>query len=84
MSSTVLSEAQRLYTTAYSRWCHELSHDKNVTTAKDIAMYLCDQLTEATNWAGVIDDEIEDNSKEFWIAVKNTIEQSNHLELYKP
>lgn len=71
MATTVLSEAQRLYTTAYSRWCYELSHDKNVTTAKDIAMYICDF---ALPW----------DEHYFWKAVKSTIQRSNHLSLYKP
>jgi hypothetical protein len=33
--------ADRLYEDAYTRWCHELSHDKNHITAKDIALYVC-------------------------------------------
>ena len=39
-------KAQQLYNDAYMRWCHELSHDKNVLTSKNICIYICNQLLE--------------------------------------
>lgn len=65
------NQAERLYTTAYKRWAMELSHDKNVTIAKDIAIYLANELRETT------DDEI-------WSDVRKVLVESNHNELYKP
>lgn len=41
---TPKEKADKLYKDAYTRWCHELSHDKNHLTAKDIAGYVCDEI----------------------------------------
>ena len=41
---TPKEKAEQLYKDAYMRWCYELSHDKNVLTAKDIANYVCDEI----------------------------------------
>lgn len=41
-------KAKQLYDDAYSRWCTELSHDKNKLIAKAIATYVCDELLEYT------------------------------------
>jgi hypothetical protein len=68
---THIQSAQQQYTTAYQRWALELSHDKNVTIAKDIAKYVC----EYTMSSG---------GKKYWEEVQRLIGESNHTELYKP
>jgi hypothetical protein len=37
-------KAKQLYDNAYSRWCTELSHDKNKLIAKSIAEYVCNEI----------------------------------------
>lgn len=71
---TALEKAQQLYTRAYSRWCFELSHEKNYITAKDIAESMC---TEVLGYMGA------DRGYEFWTEVKSILTKSNHQELYK-
>lgn len=66
-------KAQQLYRDAYTRWCYELSHDKNVLTAKNICEYICNQ---------VIGDMGADRGYEFWTEVKWFIINSTHQELY--
>jgi len=70
---TPQEKASKLYTDAYTRWCYELSHDKNVTIAKDICLYICRE---------VLGDMGADRGYEFWSEVKTIIEKSNHNELY--
>jgi hypothetical protein len=43
---TPKEKANQLYDDAYSRWCNELSHDKNILIAKSISTYVCDKLLE--------------------------------------
>jgi hypothetical protein len=69
---THIESAQNLYTTAYQRWSLELSHDKNVTIAKDISKYICEHSVSCGG------------GKEYWKEVKRLIGESNHTELYKP
>jgi hypothetical protein len=59
-------KAQQLYNDAYMRWCHELSHDKNVLTSKNICIYICNQLLEYM---------VTDIGYEFWTEVKQEIEK---------
>ena len=66
-------KAQELYTRAYSRWCFELSHEKNYITAKDIAINICN---EVLGYMGA------DRGTEFWTEVRDILNQSNHRELY--
>lgn len=68
-----LKKAQTLYRDAYMRWCYELSHEKNVLTAKDICLYLCNE---------VLSDMGADRGYEFWTKVKENILSLNHQELY--
>lgn len=71
---TAKEKAQQLYTKAYSRWCFELSHEKNYITAKDIAINICTE---------VLGDMGADRGYEFWTEVKNILTIFNHKELYK-
>ena len=63
--------AEYYYTQAYKRWALELSHDKNVVIAKDIAIFVVNEF-----WI-----QTED---EFWTAVRKQLVESNHTQLYKP
>lgn len=47
-------EAIRLYKDAYMRWCYELSHDKNHLTAKDIAIYVANEVLRYAKSHGFI------------------------------
>ena len=69
-----IDKAQELYTRAYSRWCFELSHEKNYITAKDIVINICNE---------VLGDMGADRGYEFWVEVRDILNQSNHRELYK-
>jgi len=71
---TPKQKAQQLYKDAYMRWCYELSHEKNVLTAKDICIYICNQ---------VLGHMGADRGVEFWTVVKDIIESSSHDELNK-
>jgi hypothetical protein len=70
---TQTEKAQELYTRAYSRWCFELSHEKNYITAKDIAINICN---EVLGYMGA------DRGYEFWTEVRTILDESNHTELY--
>lgn len=70
---TPQEKAQQLYRDAYMRWCYELSHDKNVLTAKSICEYICN---EVLGYMGA------DRGYEFWCYVRDHIRKSNHNELY--
>ena len=65
--------AQKLYRDAYMRWCYELSHDKNVLTAKSICEYICN---EVLGYMGA------DRGYEFWCYVRDIIRKYTHDELY--
>jgi len=73
MYMTPQEKAQQLYRDAYMRWCHELSHDKNVLIAKNICEYICNE---------VLSDMGADRGYEFWCYVRDIIRRSNHNELY--
>ena len=70
---TPKEKAAKLYSDVYNRWCYELSHDKNVLTAKNICEYICNE---------VLGDMGADRGYEFWTEVKNIIRNSNHNQLY--
>ena len=70
---TAQDKAQELYTKAYSRWCFELSHEKNYITAKDISTSTCN---EVLGYMGA------DRGYEFWTEVKDILTRSNHQQLY--
>lgn len=67
-------KASKLYTDAYTRWCNELSHDKNVAVAKSICSYIC---MEVLGYMGA------DRGYEFWSEVERILESSTHNDLYK-
>ena len=75
---TPKEKASKLYTDAYTRWCYELSHDKNVTIAKDICLYIC---REVLSNMGTDDREAYEIG--WWSEVKTILEKSNHNDLYK-
>jgi len=66
--------AQKIYRDAYMRWCYELSHDKNVLTAKSICEYICNQ---------VLGHMGADRGYEFWTEVKWFILNGTHERLMK-
>jgi hypothetical protein len=70
---TPKEKAQQLYKDAYTRWCLELSHDKNVLAAKSICEYVCNE---------VLGDMGADRGYEFWTSVRDIIKKSNHSELF--
>jgi hypothetical protein len=71
---TPKEKAQKLYRDAYTRWCYELSHDKNILTAKSICEYICNE---------VLEDMGADRGYDFWVEVKWFIINSTHEELIK-
>jgi hypothetical protein len=71
---TAQEKAIELYTKAYSRWCFELSHEKNYITAKDISISICN---EVLGYMGA------DRGYEWWTEVRAILTKSNHQELYK-
>jgi hypothetical protein len=70
---TQQEKATKLYSDAYNRCCYELSHDKNVLTAKNICEYICNEVLSAIGF---------NPNDEYWVEVKNIIKKSNHNELY--
>lgn len=40
-------KAEQLYKDAFNRWCYEMSYEKNVAIAKNIAEYVCDQIIDS-------------------------------------
>ena len=71
---TAQQKASKLYTDAYTRWCYELSHDKNFAIAKSICSYICRE---------VLGDMGADRGYEFWSEVERILEASTHEQLYK-
>ena len=71
LADRVTERAQWFYTQAYKRWALELSHDKNIVIAKDIAVFVVNEL-----WSYTEDD--------FWTDVRKQIIESPHKTLYKP
>ena len=61
---TPKEKSDKLYQEVYMRWCNELSHEKNVLTAKAICMYICD---EVLGYMGA------DRGAAFWEEVRNEI-----------
>lgn len=63
---TAKEKAQQLYKDVYARWCHELSHEKNMLTAKSICEYICNE---------VLSDMGADRGYAFWQEVKQEIQK---------
>jgi hypothetical protein len=70
---TPQEKAQQLYRDAYMRWCYELSHEKNILTAKSICEYICN---EVLGYIGA------DRGTEFWVEVKENIINLRHDQLF--
>lgn len=76
-------KAEQLYRDAFNRWCYELSHEKNVSTAKNAAEYICDQIIESRKDDSGFDDILFSTSSEYytphpmylkyWLMVKEEI-----------
>jgi hypothetical protein len=62
-------KAEEIYKIAYSRWCYELSHEKNVGIAKNISEFVCDKILENCS---------DDKLKEYWETVKFEIKKVRH------
>lgn len=60
---TPKQKAQQLYQDAFMRWCYELSHEKNVATAKNAATYICDQIIESRKDDNSFDDTLNQMSE---------------------
>ena len=73
---TPQEKAQQLYNDAYMRWCHELSHDKNVLTAKNICIYICNEvMLEQCKSSELKDPRYQDERLMYWNEVKQEIEK---------
>lgn len=80
-------KAYQLYNESFNRWCYELSHEKNVLTAKNAAEYICDQIIESREDDGRFDDTLLSTGSEYytphpmyltyWIMVKKEIQNIN-------
>lgn len=63
---TPKEKAEQLYSDAFNRWCYELSHEKNVSTAKNAAEYICDQVIESRKDDSRFDDILLSTSSEYY------------------
>jgi hypothetical protein len=66
-----IEKASKLYRDSYNRWCYELSHEKNILTAKDISEYICNQILQ----------EVQTDHL-YWVEVRKIIRESSHGDLY--
>lgn len=70
---TPKEKAEQLYKDAYMRWCHELSHDKNVLIAKNITTYMCNEILNYLKTS--LDVQTSLNAVNYWEEVKQKIEK---------
>lgn len=70
---TPKEKAEQLYKDAYMRWCYELSHDKNVLTAKDIATYMCNEILNYLKTS--LDVQTSLDAVKYWKEVKQEIKK---------
>lgn len=70
---TPKEKAEQLYKDAYMRWCHELSHDKNVLIAKNITTYMCNEILNYLKTS--FDVQTSLNAVNYWEEVKQKIEK---------
>jgi len=70
---TPKEKAEQLYKDAYMRWCHELSHDKNVSIAKNITTYMCNEILNYLKTS--LDVQTSLNAVNYWEEVKQKIEK---------
>ena len=70
---TPQQKAEQLYKDAYMRWCHELSHDKNVLIAKNITTYMCNEILNYLKTS--LDVQTSLNAVNYWEEVKQKIEK---------
>jgi hypothetical protein len=87
---TPQENAKKLYRDAYMRWCYELSHEKNVLTAKDISLYICEQVIKSREQDKRFDDILYSSSEywtshpmylSYWLEVKKTLNENTHNQL---
>lgn len=70
---TPKEKAEQLYKDAYMRWCYELSHDKNVSTAKNITTYMCNEILNYLKTS--LDVQTSLDAVNYWEEVKQEIEK---------
>lgn len=70
---TPKEKAEQLYKDAYMRWCYELSHDKNVSIAKNITTYMCNEILNYLKTS--FDVQTSLNAVNYWEKVKQEIEK---------
>lgn len=63
---TPKEKALELYKDAFNRWCYELSHEKNVLTAKNAAEYVCDKIIESRKDDNSFDDTLLSTASEYY------------------
>lgn len=66
-------KASELYREAYTKWCYELSHDKNIVIAKSICDRICYEVLGSMG---------ADRGYLYWTSVREAIKSSTHEELY--
>lgn len=70
---TPKEKAEQLYKDAYMRWCHELSHDKNVLIAKNITTYMCNEILNYLKTSPDVQTNLD--AVNYWEEVKQKIEK---------
>jgi hypothetical protein len=70
---TPKEKAEQLYKDAYMRWCYELSHDKNVSIAKNITTYMCNEILNYLKTS--LDVQTSLDAFNYWEEVKQKIEK---------
>lgn len=64
---TPKEKAYQLYKDSFDRWCYELSYEKNVSTAKNAAEYVCDQIIDSRKDDLSFDDTLWSTDNEYFI-----------------
>lgn len=59
-----------------TKWKMGVEQEYVIKRAKECAIIAVDELIRVTPWGGNIDNEIEDDSKEFYMKVKQEIENN--------
>jgi hypothetical protein len=70
---TPKEKAEQLYKDAYMRWCYELSHDKNVSIAKNITTYMCNEILNYLKTS--LDVQTSLDAFNYWEEVKQKIKK---------
>ena len=65
---------EKLYKDSYNRWCYELSHEKNVSIAKNMVEYMCDLvLKNSMLYEEQFDAGKPEHHRSYWEEVKKEI-----------